>query len=155
MWEAHAGALSDVVEAPRDEKTPLPQLIAVPADEDAGAVGPSSGHGRGRRKTSPERCHALEPHVDARTMEIHHTRHHQGYVDKLNAAAAGHDLGDPTVEQLGNERAAGHGRSRRLKADRLGGVVLYPAFLRLRHPNATPIPASSDQMIRVEGSGIG
>ncbi len=43
---------------------------------------------------------ALEPHIDARTMEIHHTKHHQGYVNKLNAALEGHDLGDPTVEQL-------------------------------------------------------
>jgi Fe-Mn family superoxide dismutase len=34
---------------------------------------------------------ALEPHIDARTMEIHHTKHHQTYVDKLNAAIEGHD----------------------------------------------------------------
>ena len=34
---------------------------------------------------------ALEPHIDARTMEIHHTKHHQAYVDKLNAALEGHD----------------------------------------------------------------
>lgn len=32
---------------------------------------------------------ALEPHIDAKTMEIHHTKHHQTYVDKLNAAIEG------------------------------------------------------------------
>lgn len=34
---------------------------------------------------------ALEPHIDARTMEIHHKKHHGGYVDKLNAALEGHE----------------------------------------------------------------
>ena len=34
---------------------------------------------------------ALEPHIDARTMEIHHDRHHAGYTSKLNAALEGHD----------------------------------------------------------------
>jgi Fe-Mn family superoxide dismutase len=33
---------------------------------------------------------ALEPHIDARTMELHYTKHHQGYVDKLNAALKKH-----------------------------------------------------------------
>ncbi len=33
----------------------------------------------------------LEPHIDARTMETHYTKHHQAYVDKLNAALVGHD----------------------------------------------------------------
>jgi superoxide dismutase, Fe-Mn family len=44
---------------------------------------------------------ALEPYIDARTMEIHHTKHHQTYVDKLNAALEGHDqLQGLSVEQL-------------------------------------------------------
>jgi Fe-Mn family superoxide dismutase len=43
---------------------------------------------------------ALEPHIDARTMEIHHTKHHQAYVTGLNAAIEGHDLGDPSIEDL-------------------------------------------------------
>ena len=34
---------------------------------------------------------ALEPHFDARTMEIHHDKHHAAYVSKLNAALEGHD----------------------------------------------------------------
>ncbi len=43
---------------------------------------------------------ALEPHIDARTMEIHHTKHHASYVAKLNAAIEGHNLGNPRVEEL-------------------------------------------------------
>ncbi|MFH1919789.1 MAG: superoxide dismutase [Planctomycetota bacterium] len=43
---------------------------------------------------------ALDPHIDARTMEIHHTKHHNGYVTNLNAALEGHDLGNPSVEEL-------------------------------------------------------
>ncbi len=44
---------------------------------------------------------ALEPHIDARTMEIHHGKHHQTYVDKLNAALEGHDdLSGQSIEDL-------------------------------------------------------
>jgi Fe-Mn family superoxide dismutase len=44
---------------------------------------------------------ALEPHIDARTMEIHHTKHHQGYVNNLNKALEGHaDLAKKSVEDL-------------------------------------------------------
>ena len=43
---------------------------------------------------------ALEPHIDARTMEIHHTKHHQGYVDKLNKALEGSDLADKDVDEI-------------------------------------------------------
>ena len=44
---------------------------------------------------------ALEPHIDARTMEIHHTKHHQAYIGKVNAAIAGNpDLEGKSVEEL-------------------------------------------------------
>ena len=43
---------------------------------------------------------ALEPHIDARTMEIHHTKHHAGYTSKLNAAIEGTDLSGKTIENL-------------------------------------------------------
>jgi len=44
---------------------------------------------------------ALEPHIDARTMEIHHDKHHAAYVKKLNAALEGHpDLESKSVEDL-------------------------------------------------------
>ena len=43
---------------------------------------------------------ALEPHIDARTMEIHHGKHHAGYTAKLNAAIEGTDLADSCIENL-------------------------------------------------------
>ncbi len=44
---------------------------------------------------------ALEPTIDARTMEIHHTKHHQGYVNKLNAALESHgDLAAKSLKEL-------------------------------------------------------
>ena len=49
---------------------------------------------------------ALEPHIDARTMEIHHTKHHQAYVTKVNAAIEGSDLGSKSIEDLISDLAA-------------------------------------------------
>lgn len=46
----------------------------------------------------PYDYNALEPHIDARTMEIHHGKHHAGYVTKLNTAVEG--LEEKTVEEL-------------------------------------------------------
>jgi len=43
---------------------------------------------------------ALEPNIDAKTMEIHHDKHHQGYVNNLNAAVDGTDLAGQSVEEL-------------------------------------------------------
>jgi Fe-Mn family superoxide dismutase len=43
---------------------------------------------------------ALEPHIDARTMEIHHTKHHNAYITNVNAAIAGTDLEGKSIENI-------------------------------------------------------
>ncbi|AWN22848.1 superoxide dismutase [Mn] [Deinococcus irradiatisoli] len=43
---------------------------------------------------------ALEPHIDTRTMEIHHDKHHQAYIDNANKALEGSDLANLPVEEL-------------------------------------------------------
>jgi Fe-Mn family superoxide dismutase len=43
---------------------------------------------------------ALEPHIDTQTMEIHHGKHHNGYTTKLNAAIAGTDLENKSIEDI-------------------------------------------------------
>ena len=43
---------------------------------------------------------ALEPHIDARTMEIHHDKHHGGYTSKLNAAIEGTELANKSIEEI-------------------------------------------------------
>ena len=43
---------------------------------------------------------ALEPYIDARTMEIHYTKHHNGYLTKLNAAVEGTDLAGKSIETI-------------------------------------------------------
>lgn len=43
---------------------------------------------------------ALEPHIDARTMEIHHTKHHAGYTSKLNDAIQGTDAEGKSIEEI-------------------------------------------------------
>ncbi|MFM1932506.1 MAG: hypothetical protein RL226_1809 [Bacteroidota bacterium] len=43
---------------------------------------------------------ALEPHIDARTMEIHHSKHHAAYTNNLNAAIVGTDFEGKTIEEI-------------------------------------------------------
>ncbi|MBS1547289.1 MAG: superoxide dismutase [Bacteroidetes bacterium] len=48
----------------------------------------------------PYAHNALEPHIDARTMEIHHGKHHQGYVNNLNKAIEGTPLDGKSIEEI-------------------------------------------------------
>jgi Fe-Mn family superoxide dismutase len=45
---------------------------------------------------------ALEPHIDAMTMQVHHSKHHQAYLDKLNKAMEGTDLEQKSIEEILN-----------------------------------------------------
>lgn len=49
---------------------------------------------------------ALEPHIDKTTMEIHHGKHHQAYITKVNDALAGTDLADKPIEEVISNLAA-------------------------------------------------
>ena len=62
---------------------------------------------------------ALEPSIDAQTMNIHHTKHHAAYIAKLNAAIEGTDLAGKTIEEL----CSG---VKNLPADVQGAVPLNP-----------------------------
>jgi len=48
----------------------------------------------------PYAAEALEPHIDAQTMTIHHDKHHQAYVDKLNAALEGTEHADRPIDEI-------------------------------------------------------
>ena len=69
------------------------------------APGPGAQSGRRKRCSRSQRCRmrstALEPHIDARTMEIHHDKHHAAYVTNLNKALDGHpDLQSKSIDDL-------------------------------------------------------
>ena len=48
----------------------------------------------------PYEYNALEPYIDARTMEIHHSKHHNGYTNNLNKAIEGTNLDGLTIEEI-------------------------------------------------------
>ena len=53
----------------------------------------------------PYAYNALEPHLDARTMEIHHSKHHQAYINNLNAAVEGTPMAGKSLEALIKEHS--------------------------------------------------
>lgn len=78
---------------------------------------------------------ALEPHVDAKTMEIHHTKHHQTYVDKLNEAVAGAAYADKPVEELIRDLSALPEDKRTAVRNHGGGHANHSLFWTVMSPN--------------------
>jgi Fe-Mn family superoxide dismutase len=79
---------------------------------------------------------ALEPHIDARTMEIHYTKHHQAYVDNLNKAVAGTGLENKTVEDLISDLSAVPENIRTTVRNNGGGHANHSFFWKILAPNA-------------------
>lgn len=92
---------------------------------------------------------ALEPHIDARTMEIHHGKHHAGYTNNLNNAIAGTDLEGKSIEEIlvaGFDNAAVRNNG--------GGFYNHSLFWQVMSPNGggQPSGALSDAINAAYGS---
>ncbi|MFC4220764.1 superoxide dismutase [Flagellimonas marina] len=79
---------------------------------------------------------ALEPHIDARTMEIHHTKHHNGYTTKLNDAIAGTDLEGKDIEDILSNLDMSNGAVR----NNGGGFYNHSLFWEVMSPNGGGAP---------------
>ena len=85
----------------------------------------------------PYAYNALEPHIDARTMEIHHTKHHQAYVDNVNKAIKGKaDLESKSVEDLIRNLNAVPEDIRTAVRNNGGGHANHSFFWKIMGPNA-------------------
>ncbi|WP_053365911.1 superoxide dismutase [Bacillus sp. FJAT-27245] len=84
---------------------------------------------------------ALEPHIDAQTMEIHHDRHHATYVNNLNAALEGHgNLSGKTIEELIANLDAVPENIRTAVRNNGGGHANHSLFWTLLSPNGGGAP---------------
>lgn len=74
---------------------------------------------------------ALEPHIDSRTMEIHHSKHHQGYTNKLNAAIEGTNQESKNIRQILTDLDMNNMALR----NNAGGYFNHKLFWEVMNPN--------------------
>lgn len=86
---------------------------------------------------------ALEPHIDARTMEIHHSKHHQTYITKLNGALEGHPLAEKPVEDVIANLSAVPEDKRMAVRNNGGGHANHTFFWTIIGPNGSGAPSGS------------
>lgn len=102
----------------------------------------------------PYATDALEPHVDAKTMEIHHGKHHNGYVTKVNAALEGTDLGSKSIEDLVSNLDAVPEDKRGAVRNNGGGHANHSLFWSVMSPDGggEPTGALADAINETFGS---
>ncbi len=86
---------------------------------------------------------ALAPHIDAKTMEIHHGKHHNGYVTKVNAALEGSDLGSKSIEKLISDLNAVPEAIRGAVRNNGGGHANHSLFWSVMSPDGGGAPTGS------------
>lgn len=97
---------------------------------------------------------ALEPHLDARTMEIHHGKHHQGYVNNANAALKTHpDLQARTGEELIRGLAQLPDSVRTAVRNNVGGHLNHALFWKLLTPGGAKAPSGALAAALTQGFG--
>ncbi|MFG0266089.1 MAG: superoxide dismutase [Rhodopirellula sp. JB055] len=84
---------------------------------------------------------ALEPHIDARTMEIHHTKHHNAYVTKTNDALAGTDLASKSIEEVISDLSAVPDDKRGAVRNNGGGHANHSLFWTILGPGKGGSPS--------------
>jgi Fe-Mn family superoxide dismutase len=91
----------------------------------------------------PYAFNALEPHIDAQTMEIHHDKHHQTYVTNLNNAVAGTDLENKSIEDLIKNLNSVPEEKRTAVRNNGGGHVNHTFFWDLLTPGGATAPSGA------------
>lgn len=86
---------------------------------------------------------ALEPHFDARTMEIHHTKHHNAYITKVNGAIEGSDLANLSIEALISDLASVPYSIRGAVRNNGGGHANHTFFWNILSPNGGGTPTGA------------
>ena len=84
---------------------------------------------------------ALEPHFDARTMEIHHSKHHNTYITKLNAAIQGSELENKTICELVSNLSSIATEKRGVVRNNGGGHANHSFFWTILSPNGGGVPS--------------
>lgn len=86
---------------------------------------------------------ALEPHIDAKTMEIHHTKHHQTYIDKANGALEGTELEGKSVEEVLTNLDKLPEAKRTAVRNNAGGHFNHSLFWTILSPNGGGAPTGA------------
>lgn len=86
---------------------------------------------------------ALEPHFDARTMEIHHTKHHQGYTTKVNAALEGTAHEGSSIEEVLANISSLPADKQQAVINNGGGFANHSLFWSVLSPNGGGAPSGS------------